>query len=452
MVSLRRNSIFGVLGFLIPTVVVLLAYPVLIHALGAVAFGVFLLATGMSGVLGFLDLGFSAATLQFIAEDVARDDQRAAGHTLTTSLAYYGAVGSLAGLLLWVLTPWLVHVFSVQPDMRPQAIGVFHLGAIQLAVFFAITVFVSFFKGLHRFDLSTLILSALSALTYGAAVVGVKLYGASLYGVTAIGLAANVVVLVASAGLAGHVCRSHGIPVWSTPPSGASMHRMLRFGVFVAAEKVAALLTNQAQRLIIAGFLGPAAVTLYQTAYTVSIKGIAALRGAFEVLTPTTARLSQRMGAGSVARLRSLYLRSTAAAAVLSIGGMGTLFLVAGPLIHWWLRSPIESQVTSLVRVFCVGMAVNGITPVAYNVIAGLKRPQINTALTMLDPLVMGALLVVLGADGLSVHDFAVAYSGASFLCGVFYLVFCEVIVWRRWIPDIMMQRQQHDRALGEPA
>ncbi len=158
--SIRRNSLYGLLGFALPTLVVLIAYPVLVRTLGPQAFGIYLVGTSMSGVLGFLDFGFSAATVQFVAQDMARNDRRAAAEVLATSLAFYGAIGVAGAVVIFGLAPYLVHVFSVQPQLRDVAIVVFRIAAAQFAVFFVLTVYLSFFKGMQRFDLSTVVLTA----------------------------------------------------------------------------------------------------------------------------------------------------------------------------------------------------------------------------------------------------------------------------------------------------
>jgi O-antigen/teichoic acid export membrane protein len=66
-----RNVVHGVLGFAGPMMVVVASYPVLVGHLGPAAFGVYLLALSMSGTVTLLDLGFWAATLKFVAGDLA---------------------------------------------------------------------------------------------------------------------------------------------------------------------------------------------------------------------------------------------------------------------------------------------------------------------------------------------------------------------------------------------
>ena len=92
----KRNSIYGLLSVALPTAVLLAAYPVLIHGLGADVVGIYLLATNLSGAWLVFDFGVSAATLKFVAEDVAADNRRAAANIVVTSLVFYGVVSTAA--------------------------------------------------------------------------------------------------------------------------------------------------------------------------------------------------------------------------------------------------------------------------------------------------------------------------------------------------------------------
>ena len=102
--TLRGNVIQGVLGFLGPAVIVLASYPALLRHLGAAAFGVYLLAISMSGSVVFLDLGLAAATVKFVAEDLASGRTKAAADVIVTSLVVFGATGLVAGGSLATLT------------------------------------------------------------------------------------------------------------------------------------------------------------------------------------------------------------------------------------------------------------------------------------------------------------------------------------------------------------
>src|SRR5579872_2191438 len=119
--SIRRNSLFGFLGFALPALVTLAAYPYLIHRIGTEAFGIYLLATSIGGLMSFLDGGLSAANLKFVAEDAARGRPQSAAGVIATSLLFYGVLGLLGITVLGGLAPWLVSLFRVEAALRGDA-------------------------------------------------------------------------------------------------------------------------------------------------------------------------------------------------------------------------------------------------------------------------------------------------------------------------------------------
>ena len=112
-VSLRRNILYGLAGWGVPAAVVLASYSVLIRHLGAARFGIFVLAASMSGLLAFLDFGFAAATLKFVAEDDAAGNRRAAAEVIVSSLMFYGLLGIGCAAALQLFAPWIAKTLGV---------------------------------------------------------------------------------------------------------------------------------------------------------------------------------------------------------------------------------------------------------------------------------------------------------------------------------------------------
>lgn len=432
---MKRNAVYGFLGFAIPTAAIVVAYPVLVNHLGGAAFGVFILATSLSGAMAFVDLGCSAATLKFVAEDVARGDRPAAAAIIVTSLAFYAVAGAAVTALIWLLAPRMVAWFSVPPELHGTGVWVFRLAALQFEAFFITTVFVSLFKGLHRFDQATLVLSALAFLTYGGAAAGALFAHAGLLAVTAISLAANLVTLLLAAALAASLCRAHGLPVFRARPSLATLRRMFGFGVFMSINNISGILVTQVQRMVISALFGPAAVTVFASATMLVSKVSAAIGATFEFVMPLTAGISADLAGHDVGRFRRLYLNAVGTSALLSLAGMTALFVAAPVLVPLWLHSAIDAQVVGLIRIFCVGFAINGVTPAIYHLINGFGRPAANTVFFLLSPLVLYALVGVMALTGLSVEVFALCFSVSLAVNGLGYLLFAELVFWRRWVP-----------------
>ncbi|HZY04530.1 MAG TPA: methyltransferase domain-containing protein [Anaeromyxobacteraceae bacterium] len=436
--SLRRNTVFGALGFLLPTLVVFLAYPVVLRQLGPGDMGVYILATTLSGSFAFLELGLTTITTKLVAEAAGRGDGAGAADAVATSTAFYLMLGTCGLVAIWVLAPPLAR-WSRAADPAVAA-TVFRIAAATLLASYLHNVALSVVKGLQRFDLASAQVTVLSLLVWGGALAVVVLPGGGVVRVAEATLVANLLVVALSGGMAAVLCRGRGIGLARGRPRLGILRSMFRLGVFMSLNGLANVLFNQLQSFVMARLLTPVAVAVYGTAVQVSSKVNALSSASFEMMLPLSAELSEPGAAQYRARvhtLRSVYLKALALSFALSVAASAALYAVAPPLMQWWLRSPIEGQVATVLRILCVGVAVNGATPVAVHLVNGIGRPQVNTVFMGIGVAMLYATLLLLSRGGLTVELFALATSLAFLLNGLLYLAYCEVAVWRRWLASM---------------
>jgi O-antigen/teichoic acid export membrane protein len=432
-VSLRRNTVFGALGFVVPTIVLVLAYPYILRHLGPQAMGLFLLSTTVSGSLAFLEFGVSTATVKLLAERTAGNDGRGAADVVATSLVFYGALGSVGSVLFWVLAPWLARWSGAGPELEGTAVIVLRIAAVQFVPSYANGVLGSALKGFQRFEWSTLQVSLMSTLVWGGAVAGIALFGLGVVGVAAVSLAVTVAACILSAWLAWRVARGVGVDLLAGRARRGTLRSMLRFGVFMAVNGMAGVLMLQVQTWLIAALLGAVAVTVFSTALQISSKINGLMNAMFEPVMPVAAAMMGARDPVRLGTLRAAYNKAMGASVALSVSAAVALYAIAPLLMAFWLRSAIDGQVATVVRILCIGLAVNGATPVAYHLMNGLGRPETNTAFMVAGIVLFYGVLGAFWASGsLDLPRFAAAMSGTLFLNGLAYLAYAEFVVWRR--------------------
>lgn len=429
MAGFRANSLYGLLGFLIPSAVMLLAYPVLVKHVGAGAFGIYLLATSFSGILAALDLGVSAATVKFVAEGESLADKRGVGDILAASLLFYGCAGFLGASAIWLATPWLLDVCSIEPGMRGQATIVFRLSAVQFAVSFVNTVWLSLFKGMHRFQLSSLVLSILSLLTYGGAVLGVLFRSMGLVGITAVSLAANVLVAVLALIMGLALCRRAGIELSRARPTVTTFKRMFGFSAAMLVSSVAGLLHSQGQKILIGALMGPQFVTSYYIGVWGPAKVNAATLAICEPLFPGVAAANAR----DHSMARRMYYRYLASITLLSLIALAPFALVPEVIFGLWLGSASSPMIPEVARIVAAGLFLNAVSHPAFHVVNGLGRPWINTGFMLLSTgLLYGTVLAISRFQPVGLPEFAWATSLSLGGPAILYLIVCEWLLIRR--------------------
>lgn len=70
-----RNTMWNLLGALLPIPVALVCIPVLVCGLGLDRFGVLGVAWRVMGYFGMFDFGFGQSTTRFVSADVARGER-----------------------------------------------------------------------------------------------------------------------------------------------------------------------------------------------------------------------------------------------------------------------------------------------------------------------------------------------------------------------------------------
>jgi len=422
-VSIGRNAWHGLLGFAAPSLIVFASYPVLIRQLGAPAFGVYLLAASLSGAMMFLDLGFSAATLRFVAQDLAAGRPKAAADVVLTSLVFYGCMGVLGGAVIAAMAPVWAAVFKVDARLVGGAVVVFRLAGLQFAAYLPVMVFVSIAKATCRFDRSTLFISLLAAATYGSAIVAV-LAGAGLVGVMFAAVVVNYLtfIWIAIDGL--RLCRECDIHLTGASP--VAFRRMFSFGWILTVNSIAAFFLFQVQKFLVGFVMGPAAVTVYQSAGVIPSKIHAVVNAATEVMFPFASASRDR------AMLRRVYLRMLAGSMLVALVGFVSLVVLARPFLALWLGAAVAAAAAPLVPVFALAYFFLALSPAPFHLVNGLGRPALNTLACVMNALLNVALIAGFAMNGLTLEEFAWAFAVANIVTSIFYQAAVETLIWKR--------------------
>lgn len=176
--------------------------PFVIHHLGDVAYGVWILAVSVVSYLSILDMGLRSAVIRFVskadAQQKPEDATSAIGAALWVRVLISLGVAVLSVLLALVFP----HVFKkVPPDLRHAAQVTVLMCALGVAVTLVSGVFGAVLAATHRFDLLSAI-SAMQTLARAAGVVlilraGHGLISLAYWEVTVISLGALATVAVA---------------------------------------------------------------------------------------------------------------------------------------------------------------------------------------------------------------------------------------------------------------
>ena len=160
---IARNVLANWLGMCANMAAGLFLSPFILHRLGDVAYGIWILAVSMVSYLNFLDLGMQNSVLRFVSKGHTTGDHEGASAALSAALWVRLQIGALVLLISWSLAWLFPHLFKVPVEMVGDARKVIMLIGVTTAINMSIGVMGSIISALNRYDLQNVINLAISA-------------------------------------------------------------------------------------------------------------------------------------------------------------------------------------------------------------------------------------------------------------------------------------------------
>jgi O-antigen/teichoic acid export membrane protein len=187
--NVTMNWIAMAVGMVVPFFLA----PIVIHSLGKVQYGVWILAVSTVAYLGLLDLGLRSAVIRYVSKADAQGNTVEAQKAIGAALWFRILIAAGAVVLSFVLAVVFPHLFKVPNGLeRPAQVTVL-MCAFAVAVTLVSGVFGAVLSAIHRFD----ILSGVSVAQTAIRAAGVILILHSGRGLIALAYWEFVVTLLA---------------------------------------------------------------------------------------------------------------------------------------------------------------------------------------------------------------------------------------------------------------
>ena len=128
--------------------------PFILHRLGDLAFGIWVLIFSITGYYGLFDLGIRSSIVRYASKFAATDSKEDLAKLINTSLFTYGGVGAISLLVTMVLFVYVDSIFRVPAELHAAARWLLLMVGVSVACGFPLGVFGGFLDGLQRFDVN----------------------------------------------------------------------------------------------------------------------------------------------------------------------------------------------------------------------------------------------------------------------------------------------------------
>lgn len=405
---LARNTVWNLLGQLLPMVVAVFTIPVLVHGLGVDRFGILSLAWIVIGYFSLFDLGIGRALTKLISDKLGLDEAHTVPPLAWTSLALMFLLGLVGTAVMLGLSPWLVQsALKVPIGLRAESLHSFYWLAVSIPIVTLTAGLRGILDALQRFRIANLIRIPMSVFSFAGPLL-VLPFSHSLTPV--------IVVLVAGRMIG---CVAHAWACFRAFPAlraGLTLDRsmvmpVLRFGGWMTISNIIGPLMTYLDRFLIGGLLSVSAVAYYTAPYDAVSRLLMIPASASGVLFPAFAfSLHQAPG-----RTELLLSRGTrfVFGAMLPFVLLIAAFAPEG--LRLWLGQAFADNGTAVLRWLAVGVLVNSLAHVPFALIQSAGRPDLTAKLHLLElPIYLTALWVLTVRFG--IEGAAIAWTGRAAL------------------------------------
>lgn len=374
-ISLSRNVMFGFLSWLLPLGFTFALMPLIVHGLGAEAYGLYAL------VMGFVAYSFTfnvgRAITKYVAAYHANGETERIGEVLSNTLMINLVVGIVSASVLALSAHVLVtRILNIAPALQAHAKLAFYLASIGLLLTMLSQVFSAVPQAVHRFDVYALVTTIIGILTIG----GNGLLVWFGFGTTTL-VGWNAAVTAISCGI-------YFLASRSLLPEAHLTFRLkkdllvgiLRFSSAVIAYQILANMLLLFERSWLTRKLGPAAVTFYVIPMMMAIYIHAFISSLTLVIFPLASEANARQDAKA---LRRIYTRAFKYVSFLVLFLTVTLAVGSHRILTNWMGQEFAMRSSRVLTIQAVvfGLIAWGI--ISWQMSDGLGRPGRNALLVL---------------------------------------------------------------------
>ncbi len=368
--SLKRNTIWNLIGTGLPLLMGVFTIPYLVRHLGVEAFGILTLVWTLIGYFSLFDFGLGRALTQQVASSLAHQDHRSIPAIVKSGLLFTFVTGLIGGLVLAVAAhPLAYTILKVAKTLQHDTTICLLLAAFGIP-FTTLTAGVrGVLEAYEDFKSINMLRIVLGVANFGLPAVAVFCGYTSLAAIVATLIAARAVVLLLHFQLLPSRLGRHGL---SGAISFARIKALLSFGAWMTVSNIISPLMVTADRFIIAAILGTGMVAYYTVPFEMLIRLLilpGALTAALFPRLTALIRVDKTMAA-------SLYKKSLKAIAMVML----PCCLAVAALSHWglfiWLGAEFAEKGWMIVLTLSIGLFFNAIAHAPFAAIQAAGNPK----------------------------------------------------------------------------
>ena len=405
------NSIYNLLGWLLPVIVNFLTIPFIVRMLGNDSYGILTLGTAIIGYFSLMDINLTQGSMRYIAEFHAKGDTGKVNEVLSLSLLVYSVLGLLGAVIIYISVDlFLLDMLKIPQNLLETSRTVFHLSAIGFFIGFIHNYMSSVPKSIHRFDIAAKNEAGfgivLMVITVVLLYLGFNLLSVVILRVVILFLNCTVLFIV--------VKKQIPYARFFSSFSKDTVRQIISFSKYSFLSKIAATITSNTDRLVIGAVISSAAVTLY----TVPFMLVSRLMNISVRLSMIMFPLASEMGAtGKREELKKIYIVASRHIFFLNIALTTILCLFSKQILQLWMGNDFAQQTYIILILISLAFFADTLTNLPSLINDGLSFPKV-TGFFAFGRAIFGFVALLIGASYFGLIGVAAAYLASSVVMG----------------------------------
>lgn len=371
---LARNTIWNLTGQIVPMFVAVLTIPAIVRGIGLERFGILTLGWVIVGYFSLFDLGLGRALTKLVSDRLAAGPDRNLCSLIWTSSLLMLVLGLVAGLVMFILSPWLVtHVLKIPANLRVESRHALYVLAFSVPIVTSTSGFRGVLEALQHFHTVNLIRIPMSVSVFLGPVL-VLFFSTSLVPMFAIMVAGRLIAWVAYIWACFTVLpelRKHA------DFRSSEINDALRFGGWITANNLIVPLMVYVDRFVIGALLSVRDVAFYTTPFEAISKLLLVPGAVAGVMFPAFA---------------VSYANDKHRAGFLLQRGVKYNFLILFPTVlvaiafapeglRLWVGPIFAQNSAGVLKVLAAGVFINCLAQLPLSLVQGSGRPDIAAKL-----------------------------------------------------------------------
>lgn len=375
--SITKNSLYNLLGFIIPSVFAIFIIPTLIKGLGIERFGILNLAWIVIGYFSFFDFGIGKSLTKIISEKLGENKLDQIPSLFWTSLFLMLGVSVILVLILIFFVPQIVDLFNITPTLHSEFLSTFYLLILAIPLVATTAGLRGVLEAYQKFFQINLIRVFLGIFTFLIPLLCL-VFTKNIFWVVLFLILIRIIVWILYFRLCFKVHKDLKNQIKFEIKLVSTIYK---FSAWITIANIVGPIISNIDRILISVIISAKALAYYATPYEMIVKLLIIPDAMVAVLFPV---------------FSASFFNNKTDSKKLFYSGVKFIFLFIYPIvllvitfanegIELWIGSEFAKESSIILQILAFGILFNAISYIPFNYFQGVGQPHIPALLSLIE-------------------------------------------------------------------